>query len=82
MKLGFEGALHKVGYSLEVVPDNEWSKWKTDPTETSSGEDGNSVVRIKQSYLDENPGFMQFKDECGWSFHEMVHAIVFSGNLP
>jgi hypothetical protein len=79
LKIGLERALKKIGFTITVVPDEEWMEGKSDPTETS--EDG-KTIRIRKSYLDANPKFMQFEDECGWSFHEMTHAIIFSGNMP
>ena len=77
--LGLEGALKEVGFRLDVVPDNKWNPHKHDPTETSEDE---HTVRIKQSYLEANPNFCNFQDEYGWALHEMVHAVIFSGNMP
>lgn len=49
----FEDTLAKVGFNLEVVPDDEWNEYKDDPTETSKEE---HTVRVKESYFHNNPG--------------------------
>lgn len=77
--LDLDEALQKVGFSLQIVPDSEWMEYKTDPTETS---EDTHVVRVKESYLNDNPDFTRFRDECGWAYHELVHSIVFSGKMP
>lgn len=76
---GFDDALAKVGFALEVVPDDEWNEYKDDPTETSEEE---HTVRVKESYFHDNLGFCDFQDRYGWAFHELVHAVIFSGNMP
>jgi len=78
-KLGFDKGLEKMGFELVVKPGSHFNEYKTDPTQTSSEEKN---VQITQKYLEENPKFREFEDEFGWSYHEFVHALIFSGSFP
>ncbi len=69
--------LEQFGFELEVVPDDEWNEYKDDPTEVSEDD---RTLRVKWSYY--RAQFCNFQDRYGWPFHEMVHAAIFSGNMP
>lgn len=72
-------ALNELGYKVVIVPDEDWRPSKWFPTETSPC---NREVRILHSYISRNPSMLGYADQCGWAFHELVHAAIFSGNLP
>lgn len=78
MHKGFKIGLKEIGFTVKIVPDNEWSQYKNDPTETSKD---NKCIRIKESYFKKNPNFFNFDDEYGWSLHEFGHAIIFAGKM-
>ena len=78
-ELNLVDALNEVGFTLDIVPDDEWTEGKVEPTEASEED---RTIRVRRSYYESNPGFCEFHDRYGWSFHEMVHAVIFSGNMP
>ena len=71
--------LNELGFKIVVVPDKDWCPSKWFPTETSPD---NREVRILQSYISINPSMLGYSDQCGWAFHEIVHATIFSGRFP
>lgn len=75
----FLSAIGNIGWKCVIVPDSEWCKGKLYPTETSREY---KEIRILNSYARSNPGTCGFWDEQGWTFHELVHAIIFSNLLP
>ena len=72
-------ALSELGYRVVILPDEEWTPSKWFPTETSKED---MEVRILHSYIYKNTGMLGYSDRCGWAFHELVHATIFSGNFP
>ena len=72
-------ALTALKWKCVIVPDSEWTPSKWFPTETSfSGRE----TRILSSYMSKNPTIVGYGDKCGWAYHELVHAAIFSGNFP
>ena len=72
-------ALNGLGYKFIIVPDEEWTPSKWFPTETSEQD---REVRVLYSYISKNTGMLGYSDRCGWAFHELVHATIFSGRFP
>ena len=72
-------ALNELGYKLVIIPDEDWCPSKWFPTETSSQD---REVRVIHSYISKNSGMLGYSDQCGWAFHELAHATIFSGNFP
>ena len=72
-------ALSELGYRVVILPDEEWTPSKWFPTETSKED---REVRILHSYISKNTGMLGYSDQCGWAFHELVHATIFSGRFP
>lgn len=72
-------ALSDIGYRVVILPDEEWTPSKWFPTETSKED---REVRVLHSYIAKNTGMLGYSDQCGWAFHELVHATIFSGHLP
>ena len=75
----FLEALDSMGWRCVIVPDEEWCPSKHFPTETSADQ---KETRILQSYLQRNPNMFGYLDSCGWAYHELVHAAIFSGRFP
>lgn len=75
----FLTAIGDIGWKCVIVPDSEWCSGKLYPTETSKAD---KEVRILNSYARSNPRTCGFWDMQGWTFHELVHAVIFSNLLP
>ena len=75
----FLTSLDLVGWKCVIVPDSEWCEGKLYPTESSKD---CREVRIVSSYARRNSRMCGFWDSDGWSFHELAHAVIFSGLLP
>lgn len=78
-KPNFINALSDMKWKCVIVPDSEWTPSKWFPTETSLSA---RETRILSSYISRNPGMFGYDDKCGWAYHELVHAAIFSGNFP
>ena len=78
-KSDFLTTLSNLGWGCVIVPDERWPVGKVYPTETSKD---CREVRVLDSYVKSNPCFMEYGDECGWANHELVHTLMFAGNLP
>ena len=72
-------ALDALKWKCVIVPDSEWTPSKWFPTETAFYD---RETRIISSYISRNPGMFGYDDKCGWAYHELVHAAIFSGNFP
>ena len=72
-------ALNELGYKFVIIPDEDWTPSKWFPTETSSED---REVRVIYSYISRNPSMLGYSDQCGWAYHELVHATIFSGHFP
>ena len=72
-------ALDALKWKCVIVPDSEWTPSKWFPTETAFYD---RETRIISSYISRNPGMFGYYDKCGWAYHELVHASIFSGNFP
>ena len=75
----FLTALEEMKWKCVIVPDSEWTPSKWFPTETSKED---REVRILYSYISKNTEMLGYSDRCGWAFHELVHATIFSGRFP
>ena len=75
----FLTSLNSVGWKCVIVPDSEWCEGKVYPTESSKE---HQEVRILNSYARGNFRLCGFWDSDGWTFHELAHAVIFSGLLP
>ena len=72
-------ALKELDYKIVIVPDEDWCPSKWFPTETSKED---REVKVLNSYISKNSGMFGYSDQCGWAFHELVHATIFSGRFP
>ena len=70
--------LYSLGWGFVIVPDERWPVGKTYPTEASKE---CKEVRVLSSYIKRNPNFVEYGDEFGWAAHELVHVLIFTGNL-
>ncbi len=78
-KPNFLNALSDMKWKCVIVPDSEWTPSKWFPTETSNYY---RETRIINSYISRNPNMLGYGDKCGWAYHELVHAAIFSGHFP
>lgn len=78
-KPNFINALSDLKWKCVIVPDSEWTPSKWFPTETSNYY---RETRIIKSYISRNQNMFGYGDKCGWAYHELVHAAIFSGRMP